>query len=61
MSKEEVRIIVPQKNTQLRDEVSRQLQLLASECLQAGKRYAVSIAKSAVESLFDQVLDNFNR
>lgn len=61
MSKEEARIIVTRKNSPLKDEASKQFQLFVNECLQAGKRSAVSIAKSAVESLFNQVIDNFNQ
>lgn len=61
MSKEETRIVVAQKNSPLKDEASKQLQLFVNECLQAGKRSAASIAKSAVESLFNQVIDNFNQ
>ena len=60
MSKEEERIVVTQKNSPLKDEASKQFRLFVNECLQAGKRSVASFAKSAVESLFDQVIDNFN-
>ena len=61
MSMEEGRTVVTQKNNVLKDDASKQFQLFVNECLQAAKRSATSIAKSAVEELFNRVIDNFNQ
>ena len=61
MTKEVASIRSTQTNTTFKAELREQSQLLLNDCLQAGKRTVGSLAQTAVETLWDKLIDYINR